>query len=321
MNSKQQPFVSIVTPLYNAEDYISECIESVISQTYRNWEYVIVNNCSTDKSLEIAQKFAQVNSKIKVHNNSKFLDHLQNWNHAMRQISHESKYCKVVHADDWLFPECITKMIEVAESNPSVGIVGSYRLDENRVNLSGLPYGKNVFSGHEICRETLLGRLYVFGSPTSILIRSDYIRKCKKFYNESSIHADKEICFEILKNSDFGFVNQVLTFTRRHNESVTSIKRELNTKKIGKLRVFIKYGPTFFVKEEYEKNLKLMIKNYYRFLSRNVLSLKEDDFWHYHRKELAKLGIRISLIEVVKGLFLELLNIKASINRLRLAKK
>lgn len=321
MNSNSQPLVSIVTPLYNAEPYISECIESILSQTYSNWEYIIVNNCSTDKSLYIAEKFAKKNAQIKILNNSKFLTQLENWNYAIQQISGKSKYCKVVHADDWLFPECISKMVEAAELNPSAGIVGSYRLDENRVNLSGLPYNKTIFSGLEICRQTLLGNLYLFGSPTSILIRSDHIRKNKNFYDESNMHTDKEVCFKILKNSDFAFVHQILTFTRRHNESVTSANKRLNTHKIGKLVVFIKYGKTFLNKHEYEKRLKKIMKNYYRFLSKSILSLNGKEFWSYQKEELTKIGLRISYKDIVKSLFFEILNFRDSINHIRLSKK
>jgi glycosyltransferase involved in cell wall biosynthesis len=49
------PLVSILTPVYNGEKYLAECIRSVLAQTYQNWEYTIVNNCSTDKTLEIAK--------------------------------------------------------------------------------------------------------------------------------------------------------------------------------------------------------------------------------------------------------------------------
>jgi hypothetical protein len=188
------------------------------------------------------------------------------------------------------------------------------------VNLSGLPYERNIFSGREICRKTLLDGLYVFGSPTSILIRSDYIRKNKQIFDESSVHADKEVCFEFLKYSDFGFVHQILTFTRRHNESVTSANKKLNTHKIGKLVIFFKYGPVFLDKNEYEKRLKKILKNYYRFLSRSILGLKGKEFWAYQKEELAKIGLSISYKRILKSLFFELLNLRDSINRLRLAK-
>ena len=69
MKPDSQPFVSIVTPVYNAEKYLSQCIESVLNQTYQNWEYVIVNNCSSDKSLKIAEDFAGKESRIRICDN------------------------------------------------------------------------------------------------------------------------------------------------------------------------------------------------------------------------------------------------------------
>ena len=63
---KSQPLISVVTPVYNTEKYLAECIASVLGQTYQNWEYVIVNNCSTDKSLEIAQRYVQEIPRIRV---------------------------------------------------------------------------------------------------------------------------------------------------------------------------------------------------------------------------------------------------------------
>lgn len=59
MNPELQPLVSILTPVYNGEEYLAECIESVLGQTYQNWEYCIVNNCSTDRTLEIANGYAK----------------------------------------------------------------------------------------------------------------------------------------------------------------------------------------------------------------------------------------------------------------------
>ena len=56
MSDKNLPFVSVVTPVYNGEKYLNECIECVLSQTYKNFEYIIQNNASTDRTLEIAHK-------------------------------------------------------------------------------------------------------------------------------------------------------------------------------------------------------------------------------------------------------------------------
>lgn len=321
MALESQPLISVVTPVYNAEKYLAECVESVLAQTYENWEYVIVDNCSTDRSLEIAQHYAQQNVRIRVHENPEFLNQMQNWNHALRQISEESKYCKVLHADDWLFPECVARMVELAEAHSSVGVVGAYRLDENRVNLDGLPYASNVISGRELCRRSLLGDLSVFGSPTSLLIRCDIVRNRPLFYKESTIHADKQVCFDILQDCDFGFVHQILTYTRRHNETVTSFIHRFSTLRLANLVVLKEYGPIYLSDEEYEARLRQVLEHYHRFLGRSILELREKEFWNYHKEKLEEIGHPISRARLVKAAFLELLNFKDAVRMLEQAMK
>jgi glycosyltransferase involved in cell wall biosynthesis len=68
-------------------------------------------NCSTDRSLEIALNYAKKDGRIRVESNRQFLGVIANHNTAFRLISPDSKYCKVVSADDWLFPECLARMV------------------------------------------------------------------------------------------------------------------------------------------------------------------------------------------------------------------
>jgi glycosyltransferase involved in cell wall biosynthesis len=314
MGSQSQPLVSVVTPVYNGEKYLAECIESVLAQTYDNWEYIIVNNCSTDRTLEIAQHYAQQDDRIRIQTNEELLPIMPNWNHALRQISPKSKYCKVVHADDWLFPECIKEMVKVAEANPSVGLVGSYALKGDKVYCDGLPYPSTVVPGREICRLSLLGGgFYVFGSPTSLLLRSDIIRRRPIFYDESltsrgmsNIFADVEACYEVLQEADFGFVHQVLTYTRLHEESQTSLHWKYNTRVLGAIAVLRKYGPTCLSQPEYEKRLVQWLQGYYKFLGQSVLDRQEKGFWDYHKEEFGKLGFSLSRIKLIKATIREL---------------
>lgn len=172
----RQPLVSVVTPVYNGAEYLVDCIESVV------------------------------------------VGPIENQNRAVREISPESRYTKVLHADDWLFPECLERMVDLAESNPTVGVVSAYRLEETRVTLDGLPHSITVLPGREVARSTLLANPYpfLFGSPSSVLIRSYLIRARNPFYSEDNPwNEDTEACLESLKVSDFGFVHQVLTFSRR----------------------------------------------------------------------------------------------------------
>lgn len=69
LNSGPMPLVSIVTPVYNNAEYIAECTESVLAQTYQNWDYTIVNNCSTDKAAEIGRRYAAEDTRIRIHGN------------------------------------------------------------------------------------------------------------------------------------------------------------------------------------------------------------------------------------------------------------
>lgn len=305
MNS-MEPLVSVVTPVYNTDKYLSECIESVLSQSYKNFEYIIVNNCSTDKSLDIARSYAKKDSRIRIFNNTEFLDLIPNWNNSLNKISKTSKYCKVVHADDWLFKDCLTQMVALAEANPKVGLVGSYRLDENQVNLDGLPHTDSIIQGADICRRYFLNNLYVFGSPTSLLIRSDCIKQ--NFYNESNIHADLESCFMMLQSSDFGFVHQVLTYTRRHNESNTSFIRRYNTHKIGELIVLTKFGRFYLNENEYDIVFKKFLKLYYRALAKTLLVFRTKDAISYNKKQLLKANIKFKNSRLLSSLLTIIFN-------------
>src|SRR5438046_10664249 len=99
MNNTDQPLVSILTPVYNGEAYLRECIESVLRQTYRNWEYIIVNNRSEDATLAIAEEYARRDPRIRIHTNSEFVSSLANNNIALPQLSHANSLCKLLHTD------------------------------------------------------------------------------------------------------------------------------------------------------------------------------------------------------------------------------
>jgi glycosyltransferase involved in cell wall biosynthesis len=298
------PTVSVVTPVYNGEAYLAECIESVLAQTYEDWEYVIVDNCSTDGSSEIAERYAKEDPRIRVHHSEEFRGPIQNWNHALRQISPGSKYCKVVHADDVLFPECLERMVALADEHPSVGVVGAYRLAGDRVDLDVLPYSTSVVSGHAICRHSLLGGRYVFGSPTSLLIRSSLIREREAFYNEAHLHADTEACYEVLQHSDFGFVHQVLTYTRKHNASITSAVRRANTWLPDHTSMLVKYGPVHLDDGELDRRLRQMLRRYNIQLLRSTVRgrpFRDSRFSKHQRRMLEEISESLDTLPTRRG--------------------
>lgn len=302
-----QPFVSVLTPVYNGGKFLQECIESVLNQNYENWEYVLVNNRSTDDTLEIMREYAAQDDRIRIHNNEEFLPQIENLNHAFRQISSKSKYCKVVHADDWLFPECLSQMVKVAEEYPSVGIVSSYRLVNNKVDLDGLPYSSNFNSGNEIARKYLLYGHSQFGSPSSLLIKSELIRKRKKFYKESHLASDTGACLELLKESDFGFVHDILTFSRRHDESISNTEAQENFAFIhAKLFSQLTYGNFFLNEKENRKSFSRILNKYYILLARNLVQQRSLEEFKRQKQILDKLGLKFERVKFLKNLIREL---------------
>lgn len=292
MNTPISPLVSIVVPAYNEEANLAECLDSILAQSYKNWNCTIVDNCSTDRSTEIASRYAARDSRIRLHTNASFLTAVANHNAALRLTSPDSKYCKIVFADDWIFPECIERMVSYAEQHTSVGIVGAYGLQGGRIMWSGLPYQNVPFSGRDICRRLFLDDLYVFGTSTSLLFRSDLVRSSDPFYDEANIHSDSETCIALLKEWDFGFVHQVLTVTRERPNSLSTISIDRNTLIAARLYELIKYGPFYLTPPELRACLKRKTSEYYDYLGRSVMIGRRDKaFWAYHKAHMARAGV------------------------------
>src|SRR5262249_7532694 len=104
--SERRPLVSVVTPFYNTEPFIAQCIESVLVHQYTNFEYILVDNQSTDGSGEIAEMYAKQDRRIRLLRTPQFLTLLNNQSFALQHIDAESAYCKIILADDWLYPQC-----------------------------------------------------------------------------------------------------------------------------------------------------------------------------------------------------------------------
>ncbi|HHT64441.1 MAG: glycosyltransferase family 2 protein [Bacillota bacterium] len=312
--SNSEPLVSIITPVYNGEKYLAECIESVLNQSYKNWDYCIVNNCSTDKTREIAEEYARKDPRIRVHNNSAFLNIYDNLNHAMRQLAPGSKYCKVVHADDLLFPECVEKMVQLAERHPEIGIVGAYGLRGKEVVWDRLiPLGSPVIPGRNVCRSILLGEPYVFGSPTSTLIRADLVRKKADFYNVINPNPDAEVCFELLKESDFGFVHQVLTYTRVHEESQTTKDSKVGSLVFGKLVTLQKFGPVYLTKDEFEERVDRWRLWFSVCCAKYLLEGRLISFLKYNLPRMKQIGFKLSVLSCIKAVIKGLRHIRFSV--------
>jgi glycosyltransferase involved in cell wall biosynthesis len=292
--STLEPSVSVVIPFYNTAEFLAEAIESVISQKFSDFELILLDNCSTDGSTEIAKEFTARDSRVLFFQNREFLTQVQNYNEALLHISPRSKYTKVVQADDLIYPHCLTEMVAFAEENPSVGVVASYRLVGTEIMPARLPQLGTVMSGPEAARLELLQGLSLFGTPTSLLLRSDIVRQRESFYTEGMLFEDTAVVYEILRDHDYGFVHDVLSFTRLDEQSIYGSWRSFYPMALAHLIELERYGPEFLSEAELHEALRTQRKAYNQVLAKEWLRRREEDFWEFHRRGLAEIGERIT---------------------------
>ena len=320
MPPETQPLVSVLTPVYNNADFLAECIESVLAQTYQNWNYLIVNNGSTDDSLAIAQKYAAQDSRIKVHDNDEFLGMEANHNATLRRASPDCKYIKMVFADDFIFPACLEEMVDVAEAYPSVGVVGCYGLADRWIAWDGLPYPGTFTTGRDVCRLFFLEGIYLFGMPSSVLYRADLVRNRDPFFDESNTHADTDTCIDLMRDNDFGFVHQVLLFRRKRADSQYAKDQKNNTLIAARLLELKRYGALYLSDKELRGRIRATLAEYYNFLAVSLIRGNFDrDFWAYHRSRLDQSGCSFSRPRIAAAIVLRFM--RAVLNPMETAEK
>lgn len=284
------PRVSVVTPFYNTAAYLAECIESVLAQSHGDFEHVLVDNHSDDGGGDIAARYAARDRRLRVVRPPRFLDQVPNYNFALCQIAPDTRYVKIVQADDTIFPRCLSEMVALAEAHPSIGVVSAYRLFGTEVQPGGLPHTRTFLTGRDACRLVLKDGIYLFGSPTTVMFRADLVRRRDPFYAEGRLFEDAEVCFDLLVDHDFGFVPQVLSFTRTENDSLWRGMSAYNGWLLARRNQLAQYGRQFLAPDELAALWRQRERHYRSFLAEAWLARRDDGFWAFHRKGLATVG-------------------------------
>jgi glycosyltransferase involved in cell wall biosynthesis len=295
------PRVSVVTPFFNTGKYLAECIESVLAQTLGDYEYLLVNNLSTDGSREIAARYAEKDPRIRLVDNEQHVGQVENYNGALARIDRRSRWVKMVQADDALLPECLARMVEVGERDPRIALVASFYLKGDEPRGAGIPLRTSHLNGREVARRMLLEEFFPIGSPSAVLYRADVVRARRPFYALGRYHEDTEAAYEILLEHDFGFVHQVLSFLRTDNISIMSAARRFNPAPLDHLIALHQYGRKLLTEAEFEQQWRWEWNAYMNVLGAAALKRREAEFWAYHRKGLAMIGREISRVEVAAG--------------------
>src|SRR5262249_695876 len=155
------PRVSVVTPFYNTAPYLAECIDSVLTQSHGDFEYVLCDNHSTDGSSDIAARYAARDRRLRIVRPPAFLGQVPNYNFPLRPLASDTRHVKIVQADDTIFPRCLSEMIALAEAHPTIAVVSAYRMFGAEVQPTGLAHTRTFMTGRDACRVVLKDGLYL----------------------------------------------------------------------------------------------------------------------------------------------------------------
>jgi glycosyltransferase involved in cell wall biosynthesis len=206
------PMVSVLMTAYNREKYISEAIESVLASTYKDFELVIVDDCSSDKTVEIAKQYEAKDNRVKVFVNEKNLGDYPNRNKAASYG--RGTYLKYLDSDDVMRNDCLEKMVSQMELCPEC----AFGISSRSLNHSIIHTPENSYRVHFFER----GILDI--SPSGSIIRND-VFKIENGFWETRCVSDFEFWLRLAKKYAVIEMEKDLIYWREHEGQEINLGR------------------------------------------------------------------------------------------------
>jgi glycosyltransferase involved in cell wall biosynthesis len=220
-----RPEVSIITPTYNHERFIAQCIESVLAQTYPHWEQIIIDDGSTDGTAEIAARYVDDRIKFIRQDNQGIWRLGELYNNALRRANGE--FVAILEGDDFWPSYKLERQIAAQKSHDAILSWGRARIIDSRgVELAVLPEDMDRFMGRS--REQVLGELLFKNSMTSctIICRKSALQSIGGFKQPDKIpYVDGPTWLELSLQGEFLPIDEILGCYRRHERQVSSFMR------------------------------------------------------------------------------------------------
>jgi len=229
------PLISICIPTYNGERYLAESINSVLQQTYQNYEIWIVDDQSKDDTFSIAKNFATLDSRIHVSQNVKNLGLVGNWNRCVELANGE--WIKFLFQDDLMTPNCVEQFVSkvdettfwilcnrayLFEGGTSSKTQNQYFKLEFKNHFSHLFKGKNQLSQNEICQAVAdFSNINIWGEPSCVMIKKDAFSEIGLFDSALKQACDFEFWARLGTHYPLKLIHEKLIHFRVHSNSVT----------------------------------------------------------------------------------------------------
>lgn len=228
------PKVSVVMPAYNAEQYIREAIESILHQTFSNFEFIIIDDGSTDGTPHIIQEYPQRDDRIILLENKKNIWVSITANRGMDIAKGE--YIARMDADDISMLDRFEKQVAFLDNNTDIGILGSAI---NIVNVSGKPTRKKKYH----LQDSIIKRNMYYQIPIcqgTLMMRTSLIRKYWWYNSDFLLSEDDELYFRLSQYTQFANLSDILLHVRINPTSITKkniLQLETYTRKAKKMLV------------------------------------------------------------------------------------
>lgn len=260
------PMVSVIMTSFNREKYIEEAIQSVLASTYRNYELIIVDDCSIDRTVEIARKYEALDHRIKLFINEKNLGDYPNRNIAASYAN--GKYLKYVDADDYIYPNGLEIIVNQMENYPEAA-VGLFSLQQNI--QKPFPILLNPKEAYEY---NFFGQGLFHKAPLSAIIRKDAFDEIGGFKPER-MTSDYEMWHRMAQKYNLLLIHDHIVWYREHDAQEVNSKSafELNYSRIEKNYIIDNNSPLTLIQQKLI--LKKRVNMYFKQL---VISLIKFNF-------------------------------------------
>ncbi|MEM0994242.1 MAG: glycosyltransferase family 2 protein [Bacteroidota bacterium] len=212
-----KPMISILTPAYNREKYIGEAIESVQIQAVKDWEMIIIDDGSTDQTVEIVKAYQAKDQRIILLQNPKNMGISATRNHGLKQV--KGKYIAMLDSDDVCLPKRFEQQIPFLESHPEVGVLGAWAEHIGTSNHQFTPEQNDAQ-----LRARSLYRCPMVHSST--IIRTAIVQAENLRYNEQyPASNDYDFWVQALPHCQFHNLPEYLVQYRRHDQNISVTHR------------------------------------------------------------------------------------------------
>ncbi|MCF8461081.1 MAG: glycosyltransferase family 2 protein [Flavobacteriales bacterium] len=257
------PLVTVLMPVYNAEKYVGEAIESILNQTFQDFEFLIINDGSTDNSFAVIQSYKD--ERIRVLNLEQNVGLVKALNIGLNEI--HSEYIVRTDADDISLPNRIETQVNFMQQHKNVGVCGSWfdTKDDAEKKSDGVRY----LSSDEEIRLKHLYQIHV--SHGTAIIRNSVLKENSIYYSSFFNHAeDYDIFDRIGMVSELANIKQVLYVVRLHDSNVSKTFGHVQKdNSLGvKRRIFKRLGLTDITDAEIAMYQELQHQNYHQLADR-----------------------------------------------------